>query len=335
MADISISQAGKDTVNVIQDATHATTSLVKGAGQVAADTVVQTAHGYKDAYTVIHEIIAKFWERVPYLIIAFTIIVFFWLLSRLFKHFIKKTLSNRGKQNLVLVLNRIGSTFIIFFGLMIALVIAIPGFTPSQLISALGIGSVAIGFAFKDVFQNMLSGILLLLAEPFRIGDEIICGNFEGTVENIHIRATNIRTADGRRIVIPNALLYTSAVTVNTAYTKRRCAFNIGIGYDDDIELAKKLILETLDNIRTVESTPAPSVMVASLGDFAIILTVRWWVDIKEVSILSSTDQVQGLVKKAITSNGLNIPYPTQQLLVDNTPLPPGSPEPKMPQDPL
>ena len=96
----------------------------------------------------------SFWERVPYICIAITVFVIFWLLTKLFKFFIRKTLENRSytRQNLVLVLNRVGSTFILFFGFLIALVIAIPGFTPSQLIGALGIGSVAIGFAFKDIF---------------------------------------------------------------------------------------------------------------------------------------------------------------------------------------
>ena len=90
----------------------------------------------------------------------------------------------------MLILNRVGSTFIIFFGVLIGLVIAIPGFTPAQLMSALGIGSVAIGFAFKDIFQNLLSGVLILLSEPFKIGDDIIVNGMEGTVEDIQIRAT-------------------------------------------------------------------------------------------------------------------------------------------------
>ncbi|RYS10888.1 transporter, partial [Staphylococcus pseudintermedius] len=130
-----------------------------------------------------------FWERVPYICIALVVFIIFWLLTKLFKLFIRKTLENRTytRQNLVLVLNRVGSTFIIFFGFLIALVIAIPGFTPSQLIGALGIGSVAIGFAFKDIFQNLLSGILILLSEPFRIGDDIVVNGLEGNVEDIQI----------------------------------------------------------------------------------------------------------------------------------------------------
>nr|WP_284143862.1 mechanosensitive ion channel domain-containing protein [Psychrobacter sp. WY6] len=82
---------------------------------------------------------------------------------------------------------RVGGALIIFIGFMIAMVIAVPGFTPAKLIGALGIGSVAIGFAFKDIFQNLLSGILLLISEPFRIGDQIVSGDYEGTVEDIKI----------------------------------------------------------------------------------------------------------------------------------------------------
>lgn len=110
-----------------------------------------------------------------------------------------KLLGKRSRhQNLVKVFQRVGGTLILFIGFMIAMVIAMPGFTPAKLIGALGIGSVAIGFAFKDIFQNLLSGILLLISEPFRIGAQIVSGDYEGTVEDIKIRATTIKTYDGR-----------------------------------------------------------------------------------------------------------------------------------------
>ena len=290
----------------------------------AGTKLVETADKYSEVYSGANQIVESFWQRVPSLIIALVVFIIFWLLAKLFKLFISKTIGARAhnKQNLVLVLHRIGSTFIVFFGLMIAMVIAIPGFTPGQLISALGIGSVAIGFAFKDVFQNLLSGILLLLSEPFRIGDEIVSGSFTGVVEDIQIRATTIRTSDGRRIVIPNAQLYTNPVTVNTAYLKRRCSFDVGISYDADIDQAKKIILDLLDRNRGVESQPVPVVRVTSLGDFAIILTVRWWVDRLDVGVESSVDEVQTLVKKALDEHDIGIPYPTQQLLMS-----PPSPE--------
>ena len=262
--------------------------------------------------------------HVSYICIAIIVFIIFWLLTKLFKFFVRKTLENRSytRQNLVLVLNRVGSTTILFFGFLIALVIMIPGFTPGQLMSALGIGSVAIGFAFKDIFQNLLSGILILLSEPFRIGDSIVVNSLEGTVEDIQIRATFLRSPDGRRIVIPNATVYTSALTVNTAYQQRRCEFVVGIGYDDDEQKAKQIILDILNNDRNVLSQPAFSVNVTALADFSVNLTVRWWVDTTETDMSSSTSTIQAQVKQAFNENGINIPYPIQELkMAANQPL--------------
>ncbi|MEG2565085.1 MAG: mechanosensitive ion channel, partial [Acinetobacter sp.] len=191
--------------NTLSQVTEGTTELLHQATEKTTKTVIEHTAKYNDAYSTIDKIMEGFWERVPYFCIALIVITIFWLLSKVFKFFVRKTLENRSytRQNLVLVLNRVGSTFIIFFGILIGLVIAVPGFTPGQLMSALGIGSVAIGFAFKDIFQNLLSGVLILLSEPFKIGDDIIVNGMEGTVEDIQIRATFLRSQDGRRIVIP------------------------------------------------------------------------------------------------------------------------------------
>ncbi|MCU4640025.1 mechanosensitive ion channel family protein [Acinetobacter courvalinii] len=295
-----------------------TGELIHQAGTKTTQTVLAHTEKYHDAYTTIDKIMDSFWERLPYIGIAITVFVIFWLLTKLFKLFIRKTLENRSytRQNLVLVLNRVGSTFIIFFGFLIALVIAIPGFTPSQLIGALGIGSVAIGFAFKDIFQNLLSGILILISEPFRIGDDIVVNGLEGNVEDIQIRATFLRSPDGRRIVIPNATVYTSAVTVNNAYQRRRCEFVVGIGYEDDMQKAKQIILDILDRNLNVLSQPGFSVNVTALADFSINLTVRWWVNTTETSTSTSISEIQEQVVTAFDEKGISIPYPVQEVKV-------------------
>ncbi|EKU57447.1 transporter, small conductance mechanosensitive ion channel MscS family protein [Acinetobacter sp. WC-323] len=295
-----------------------TGELIHQAGTKTTQTVLAHTEKYHDAYTTIDKIMDSFWERLPYIGIAITVFVIFWLLTKLFKLFIRKTLENRSytRQNLVLVLNRVGSTFIIFFGFLIALVIAIPGFTPSQLIGALGIGSVAIGFAFKDIFQNLLSGILILIGEPFRIGDDIVVNGMEGNVEDIQIRATFLRSPDGRRIVIPNATVYTSAVTVNNAYQRRRCEFVVGIGYEDDMQKAKQIILDILDRNLNVLSQPGFSVNVTALADFSINLTVRWWVNTTETSTSTSISEIQEQVVTAFDEKGISIPYPVQEVKV-------------------
>lgn len=304
--------------NALSDVTQGTAQLLQDATEKTAQTVIEHRVKYNDAYATIDKILDSFWERVPYFCIALVVITIFWLLSKVFKFFVRKTLSERSytKQNLVLVLNRVGSSAIMFFGFLIGLVIAIPGFTPGQLMSALGIGSVAIGFAFKDIFQNLLSGILILLSEPFKIGDDIIVSGMEGTVEDIQIRATFLRSPDGRRIVIPNATVYTSAVTVNTAYPRRRCQFVVGIGYEDDVQKARDIIMAILDRDQSILSQPTFSVNVTQLADFSINLTVTWWIDTQETSIGNSTSNIQELVVKAFADHEISIPYPVQEVKV-------------------
>ena len=307
-----------EEANKLSEVAQDTTQMIQSAGEKTAQSVIEHTAKYNDAYSTIDKFVDGFWERMPYICIAIVVFTIFILLSKIFKFFIRKTLADRSytKQNLVLVLNRVGSSAIIFFGFLIAMVIAIPGFTPAQLMSALGLGSVAIGFAFKDIFQNMLSGVLILLSEPFKIGDDIIVNNMEGTVEDIQIRATFLRSPDGRRIVIPNATVYTSAVTVNTAYQRRRCEFIVGIGYEDDVQKAKAVILKILDHDTKILSQPGFSVNVAALADFSVNLKVQWWVNTTETSTSASISEVQEMVVSTFAEHNISIPYPVQEVKV-------------------
>lgn len=282
-------------------------------------TVVAATNDALTYQTVIdsaNEILIGFVERIPYFVAAIIVMFIFWLLSKIFKKVIGKLLGNRSShQNLVKVFQRVGGALIFFIGFMIAMVVAIPGFTPAKLIGALGIGSVAIGFAFKDIFQNLLSGILLLLSEPFRIGDQIVSGNYEGTVEDIKIRATVIRTYDGRQVVIPNSDLYTSALTVNTAYKQRRLQLAVGIGYADDIDEAKAQIMQALDSSDTVSKNASPTIIAVNLGDSTVDLVIRWFIDDgTQANKVKSIDQVLINVKTALDSAGIDMPFPVRTL---------------------
>lgn len=284
----------------------------------ATEKLNETATEYRAIVEIANQMVKDFVNHIPYLIVASVIFLLFWLLSYVFKKSVTKILGeeNRYKHNLVIVVRRLGSALILFLGFMLAMVVALPGFTPTKLIGALGIGSVAIGFAFKDIFQNLLSGILLLLSEPFRIGDQIVVNNYEGTVENIQIRATNIRTYDGRRVVIPNSEIYTSAVTVNTAYPMRRLEFTVGIGYDDDIAVAKKVINHCLTVCETVSKKAEPSIVVTELAESTVNLKVRWYIDDgTQANRMTSIDEVITNVKHDLTEAGVYIPYPIQQLV--------------------
>ena len=283
---------------------------------IAAEPVTTDVLTYQSIIDSANEIVVGFVERIPYFIASIIVILVFWFLSIVFKKVVYKLLGSRSRhQNLVKVFQRVGGALIIFIGFMIAMVIAVPGFTPAKLIGALGIGSVAIGFAFKDIFQNLLSGILLLISEPFRIGDQIVSGDYEGTVEDIKIRATTIKTYDGRQVVIPNSDLYTSALTVNTAYKQRRLQVAVGIGYEDDIEAAKAEILQALDKVESVSKKAQPSVIATGFGDSTIDLMVRWFIeDGTQANKVTSIHQVIVEIKSALDAAGVNIPFPIRTI---------------------
>ena len=265
----------------------------------------------------VREMGAGFAERLPYIFVAFLVFVVFYIAAKAIRSVVRNLSARRKRhRNVGLVLGRLMQWVVVFLGLMIALVIALPTFKPAQLVQFLGISSVAIGFAFRDVLQNFLAGILLLLNEPFRVGDQIRMGELEGTVEEIETRATMIRTYDNRRIVVPNAELFTNAVTVNTAYDKRRLEYDIGIGYGDDIELAKRLIAEAVAGAKDVISDPAPDVLVYEYGESTVNIRVRWWiVPPRRSDALDSRDQVLSAIKGALASHGIDLPFPTRQIL--------------------
>lgn len=294
------------------------TSVLVGAnaGNAVAQKIGDKVDEYQTMTAAAHQMLEQFIERMPYLIVATVVFVIFWVISIVFKKIVTKALGQKEKyQNLVTVFRRIGRALILFFGFMVAMMIAVPSFTPAKLIGGLGIGSVAIGFAFKDIFQNLLSGILLLLSEPFRIGDQIISGNFEGTVEDIQIRATTIRTYDGRRVVIPNSQLYTTPMTVNTAYSQRRLEFEVGIGYENDIVKAQEIILNTLKGEPSVSKLAEPSVITTALADSSITLKVRWMIDDgTQANRVASINDVIIAVKNALDDAGVSIPSPITAL---------------------
>ncbi len=163
---------------------------------------------YRVAFQSFQNMAVGFLRALPYILVALIVFALFYITAKTLRRVITQFTQSRKKhRNAGLVLGRLAEGGIMLLGILVALMIAIPSFKPGQLIQILGIGSVAIGFAFRDILQNFLAGLLILLTEPFRIDDQIIIGNYEGTVENIETRATFLRTYDGRRVVIPNSTL--------------------------------------------------------------------------------------------------------------------------------
>ena len=157
--------------------------------------------------------------------------------------------------------------------------------------------------------------LLLLIRRPFRVGDEIVVNGYEGRVEWIETRATMIRTYDGRRAIIPNAEVFTNAVTVNTAFRLRRSEYHVGIGYGDRISEARVAILEALAGVEGVERDPAPEVLAWELAGSSVNLKVMWWTDSRRGSVLHVQAGVVEAIRNALDAAGIDMPFPTQVVL--------------------
>ena len=155
---------------------------------------------------------------LPNIILAIIILVFFILLASAAKSLVRRFSQRHGKQpNLGLLLGQLAHATVAIFGVLVAISAVAPSFHVSDLIKMLGVGTVAIGFAFQNILQNFLAGILLLVQQPFRVGDWIVVTGFEGRVEDIQAHATIVVDRDAKRIVIPNAVLFTNPVVVGEA----------------------------------------------------------------------------------------------------------------------
>ncbi|NNC37901.1 MAG: mechanosensitive ion channel family protein [Acidimicrobiales bacterium] len=249
---------------------------------------------------------------LPNIVVAIIVFIVFWMLAKLVKRVIKRTTESRGRTNLGEVLGGFFKAAILVFGGLIAATIVVPTLNPGDLVAGLGVSSVAIGFAFKDILQNWLAGLLILLRQPFEVGDQIEVNGFEGTVDHIETRATIMKTYDGQKVVIPNSDIYTNAVTVKTGFDFRRSQYDIGIGYGDDVEEAQKIILDVLKDVKDVETDPAPQALPWDLAASWVTIRARWWTNSHKADVVGVRADVIMKMKRALDKAGIDMPYETQ-----------------------
>jgi small conductance mechanosensitive channel len=199
------------------------------------------------------------------------------------------------------------------------------GINPATLVAGLGVTTIAIGFALKDLLSNFVSGFLILTTRPFTLGDQIAVQQFEGTVERIELRATHLRTYDNRLVIIPNADLYTATITNNTASPYRRQEFIVGIGYEADLNRACELARHAALNTEGVLADPAPDAVIDDLANGSINLKVRFHTDSRRGKAMPVISEVRRRVKEAFQHAGIEL-YPTGPPTVRlQGPLPPVS----------
>ena len=256
-------------------------------------------HALALALATVTKIVDGFFMSLPNLLIGLVVLAIFLKIGNFSKLAVGRV-SEKARLDITLTraLGTLASVFISLIGLLTAAVIVIPKFSMASVISGLGISSVAIGFAFKDILQNFFAGMLLLWQKPFSIGDQIKTQSFEGTVEDIRIRSTLLRTFIGELVLIPNGDIYTNPVIVATASGKRQIHLTVSAKDADSVETARASIMQTVTSIHGVLKDPAPQVFVSDASSDALNFDVYIWCAATQADVLAVTDRVASKLRE-------------------------------------
>lgn len=259
----------------------------------------------------LQELLANFLTFLPNLVVALLIFVVSLYLAGLITKIVRRTMERRkADHEITLLVAQITRWAILIFGVVIALQKI--GFDLTAFLAGVGILGFTVGFALQDVSKNFVSGMLLLLEQPFDIGDVIEVGDYIGTVANVDIRATEIYTFDGQNVLIPNGDIFTSAIKNYSRYNKRRMDFTVGVAYGSDLEMVRKTALDVVSKLTGVLAEPAPTVVFNNFGESSIDFTLYFWIDMQKADYLDTVDKTITGINAAFEQHGIEIPFPVR-----------------------
>lgn len=266
---------------------------------------------FNDLQKYIDQGVAIVMERGPKILLAILVLI---IGLRLIKFAVKLLNKTFEARNIDVTLRPFISNLInwILKVLLIVTVADMIGIENTSFVAIIGAAGLAVGFALQGTLANFAGGVLILIFKPFKVGDLIEGQGHLGVVEEIEIFVTKILTPDNRLVIIPNGALSNGSLKNLTAKDSVRVDLTIGIAYDEDVKLARTLLVEVMKNHDKVLAEPAPFVGVAELADSAINLAVRPWcnpADYWDVYF----DILEGS-KDALDKAGITIPFPQRDV---------------------
>ncbi|MBB3063421.1 mechanosensitive ion channel family protein [Microbulbifer rhizosphaerae] len=274
---------------------------------------------FSEAVTTILESLADIWSNflvhVPYVLTSFVVLLVTWIIALVIKHsgrrIFKRTTSRKSLRELLVRLINIG---VWVLGFLFAAMVLFPGLTPARALGALGLLSVAVGLAFKDIFENFFAGILILWRFPFEEGDFIECEGVAGRVEAVEVRNTAIRKTSGELVIVPNLFLFKNPCEILTDRIKRRVAITVGVAYREKLAEAVEVIEKAVASCELVREDDPIQVFPQEFGDSGIDIEVTWWTGSTPVAMRKSRGEVVTAIKDALDSAGIEIPFPYRTL---------------------
>ena len=257
-----------------------------------------------------------FVSALPNLAIALIVLLITWVVAK-FALKIADALIGRTKlrPSLRSLVETLVKLAIWLIGLVVAAAVAIPGFTPAGAIAGLGIGAVAIGFAFQDIFENFLAGVLIMLREKMRIGDIIEVEGIIGKVEAITLRETHIRQPSNELTIMPNSMIFKNPVKIMTDETLTRTEVVVGVSYDTDLDEAEAAIRRAIENLEELDKDKGVEVYAMEFGGSSIDFKTRFWSGSQLRQGWQARHLAVKAIKKELDAAGIDIPFPIQTTL--------------------
>lgn len=261
------------------------------------------------------------WQRligfIPEIGSAFLILVLTLLLARFVRRAISRTMATtKADQNIQSLVVRIGGIAVWLVGLAVTL--SVLNVDAAALFAALGLTGAALGFAVRDIIANFISGVVLLSTRPFKIGDLVTIETFEGVVEDLAIRATILKTVDGKEVAIPNAKVFSAVVVKHSLQSSRRVIVNLAIDDSCSFEQVKDIVLNTLKTFEEIAEEPAISISITTFSANVINLEVWFWVK-TQFSLGTISTQTKLAIKAALDKEGIQfVPANTMTLFTKN-----------------
>jgi small conductance mechanosensitive channel len=291
--------------------------------QATARTNLAAAAVYRIQGTA-QQLVRNTLDGLPALLGALVILALTWLAAAAARHTVlvwaRKTEGDRTTEELI---SRLCYGGVWTLGTVVAL--GVLGLNFAALLGTLGLTSVAIGFSLRDVLSNYISGVILLAARPFRIGDQVVIDSYEGTVTQIQLRATTVQTYDGRLVYIPNQEVFQRSITNNTAAPVRLSSITISLDYTADLSSVLHRIQHQILAVAGVEPEPEPVVLVRELTPKTINLEGQFWVNSRKQSFLQVTSQVLAAIKLTLPQTQSDAAIAPQDMTTE--PIPQSGPE--------
>ena len=250
----------------------------------------------------------KLIASLPNILTAILIVVASIYLAKLLSNLLKRVLKRRGADlEVTLLLGTFVRWSIIVAGSITALQ---RFFDVTAFLAGLGILGFTIGFALQNIMQNFVSGVILLIEQPFDVGDAVELNGYGGTVLTISLRTTEMRTFDGLIIMIPNADVLSNAITNYTRADRRRIELPVGVSYGSDPAIARQTVLESIKNVPGFLGDPEPVVVFHTFGGSSVDMTAYFWIDTSKTNPLAAKDAALEFIKAALDKRGIEIPFP-------------------------